>query len=171
MIRTFNNKSPGIHPDAFISEAAYIVGDVMLGEGSNVWPGAVIRGDTGPITIGKNVSIQDGCVIHSGHEPDTTVIIGDAVMMGHGALIHARRIGNRVLVGMNATILPGAEIGNDCIIGAGCVVPEMKVPDGSFIVGVPGKIKGKATEEQLKSVEEAALQYAERGRRYKAEGL
>ena len=142
-----------------------------IGEGTNIWPHTVIRGDTGRITIGKNVSIQDNCVVHSGHEPDTEVNIGDDVMIGHGAMVHARKIGNRVLIGMNATVLPGAEIGDDCIIGAGCVVPEMKVPDGSFMVGIPGKIKGKATAEQLGWVESASREYTERGRLYKAEGL
>jgi carbonic anhydrase/acetyltransferase-like protein (isoleucine patch superfamily) len=171
MIKSFKGKTPKISGAAFVSEAAYVVGDVEIGEGTNVWPGTVIRGDTGHISIGKNTSVQDNCVIHSGHEPNTEVIIGDGVMIGHGALIHARRIGKCVLIGMNATVLPGAEIGDNCIIGAGCVVPGMKVPDGSFIVGVPGKIKGKATQEQLEAVEEAALQYAERGRQYKAEGL
>jgi carbonic anhydrase/acetyltransferase-like protein (isoleucine patch superfamily) len=171
MIRSLKGKTPVIHPSAFVSEAAYVVGDVELGEGTNIWPYAVIRGDTGRITIGKNVSIQDNCVVHSGHEPDTEVNIGDDVMIGHSAVVHARRIGRRVLIGMNATVLPGAEIGDDCIIGAGCVVPVMKVPEGSFMVGVPGKIKGKAAAEQLEAVTKAAGEYAARGREYKKEGL
>ncbi len=106
-----------------------------------------------------------------GRSRTTDVTIGDMVQIGHGAMIHARKIGNRVLIGMNATVLPGAEIGNNCIIGAGCVVPEMKVPEGSFMVGIPGKIKSKATAEQLGWVEDASREYTERGRQYKAEGL
>jgi carbonic anhydrase/acetyltransferase-like protein (isoleucine patch superfamily) len=172
MIKTFQGKTPVISSGAFVSQAAYIVGDVEIGVGTNVWPGTVIRGDTGHIIIGKNTSVQDNCVIHSGQEPEPDVSIGDEVQIGHGAVIHARKIGSHVLIGMNATILPGAEIGDYCIIGAGCVVgTDMKVPDNSFVVGVPGKIKGKATAEQLRWVEEASVEYAERGRQYKAEGL
>jgi carbonic anhydrase/acetyltransferase-like protein (isoleucine patch superfamily) len=171
MIRSLQGKTPRVHPDAFVSEAAYVVGDVEIGEGTSIWPHTVIRGDTGHIIIGKNVSIQDNCVVHSGQEPDTNVTIGDEVQIGHGAMVHARTIGNRVLIGMNATVLPGAEIGDNCIIAAGCVVPEMKVPDGSFMVGIPGKIKSNATAEQLGWVTEASREYAERGRMYKSEGL
>jgi carbonic anhydrase/acetyltransferase-like protein (isoleucine patch superfamily) len=171
MIRSFKGKTPEISAKAFVSEAAYVVGDVEIGEEANVWPGTVIRGDTGHIKIGKRVSVQDNSVVHSGQAPDFNVSIGDDVQIGHGAMVHAKKIGNHVLIGMNATVLPGAEIGDNCIIGAGCVVPEMKVPDNSFMVGVPGKIKGKATAEQLGWVEDASCEYAERGRQYKEEGL
>jgi carbonic anhydrase/acetyltransferase-like protein (isoleucine patch superfamily) len=169
MIRNLNKKTPKVHPDAFVSEAAYVVGDVEIGEGSNIWPCTILRGDGGRITIGKNVSIQDNCVVHSDNDDES--VIEEEVMIGHGAMIHARKIGKRVLIGMNATILPGAEIGDNCIIGAGCVVPGMKVPAGSFMVGVPGKIKGKATAEQLEMVRKWTGEYAERGRMYKKEGL
>ena len=172
MIRSFNGEKPQIAASAFVSEAAYIIGDVEIGENTNIWPGTVIRGDTGRIIIGSNTSIQDNSVIHSGRAPNLDVFIGDNVQIGHGAVIHAKEIGSRVLIGMNATVLPGAIIGNNCIIGAGCVVgQDMKVPDNSFVVGVPGKIKGRATEEQLKWVDEASVEYAERGRVYKKERL
>ena len=172
MIRSLKGKKPQIAATAFVSEAAYIVGDVEIGEGTNVWPGTVIRGDTGCITIGKNTSVQDNSVIHSGQAPNLDVSIGDEVQIGHGAVIHAKKIGNHVLIGMNATILPGAEIGDYCIIGAGCVVGQgMKVPDNSFVVGIPGKIKRQATAEQLRWVEDASREYAEWGRQYKEAGL
>ena len=108
MIRDFNGKSPKIAPSAFVSETAYIIGDVEIGENSNIWPGAVIRADFGKTTIGHNTLIEDNCVVHSG----TDVTIGNGVIIGHGAVIHCRRIGNNVLVGNNASILDGAEIGN-----------------------------------------------------------
>jgi carbonic anhydrase/acetyltransferase-like protein (isoleucine patch superfamily) len=172
MLRSFQGKTPKVSPAAFISEAAYVIGDVVIGEGTNVWPGTVIRGDTGCITVGENTSIQDGCIVHSSRLPYPDVSIGDMVQIGHGAVIHAKKIGSHVLIGMNATILQGAEIGNNCIIGAGCVVGQgMKIPDNSFVVGVPGKIKRKVTPEQLRWVQEAPLEYAERGRQYKKEGL
>ncbi|MFH1647741.1 MAG: gamma carbonic anhydrase family protein [Chloroflexota bacterium] len=172
MIKSFEGKTPQIAASAFVSEAAYIVGDVEIGEGTNIWPGAVVRGDTGHIKIGRNVSIQDGCVIHSGIPPHPDVTIGDNVQFGHGAVFHGESVGGSTLVAINATVLHGAEIGSFCIIGAGCVVGEgMKVPDYSFVVGVPGKIKGKVTEKQLGWVKDAPPEYAELGRRYREEGL
>lgn len=174
MIRGLGNKKPKIAETAFVSEAAYVIGDVEIGDNSSVWPGAVIRGDFGSIKIGSNTAIEDNCVIHSGtpsaHIGD--VAIGDEVQIGHGAVINCRRIGNNVLIGMNATILHDAEIGDFCIIGAGCLVSQgMQIPDKSFVVGVPGKIKGKISAEQLWWVEKAPQIYAELVKQYKEQGL
>jgi carbonic anhydrase/acetyltransferase-like protein (isoleucine patch superfamily) len=152
MIRSFNGKTPKIPDSAFVSETSYVIGDVVIGDESNVWPGAVIRGDFGRISIGRNTSIEDNCVVHSGtpSAPVGDVEIGDRVIIGHGAVLNCRKIGDNVLIGMNATILHDAEIGSNCVIGAGCLVSQgMKVPDHSFVVGVPGKIKGRPTEQQL----------------------
>jgi carbonic anhydrase/acetyltransferase-like protein (isoleucine patch superfamily) len=172
MLRSFKGKTPRIAAGAFVSEAAYVIGDVEINEGANIWPGTVIRGDTGRIIIGRNTSVQDNSVIHSGEPPILDVFIGEDVQIGHGAVIHAREIGGHTLIGMNATVLPGAEIGSDCIIGAGCVVGQgAKIPDNSFVVGVPGKIKGRATAEQLEWVTNAAREYAARGKLYKEAGL
>jgi len=174
MIRSINGKTPKIADSAFISEAAYIVGDVEIGEGSNVWPGAVIRGDFGKITIGQDTTVEDNCVIHAG-SPASALgdsFIGDMVLIGHGAVLNCRRIGNRVLIGMGSTILHNAEIGNKCIIGAGCLVgQDMKVPDLSFVIGVPGEIKGTPSEDQLWWVEEGYKEYVELTKQYKAQGL
>ena len=176
MIRSLGSKTPKIAESAFVSEAAYVIGEVEIGENSSVWPGAVIRGDFGSIKIGSNTAIEDNCVIHSG-TPSTPsyredVTIGDKVHIGHGAVINCRRIGNNVLIGMNATLLHDAEIGDSCIIAAGCMVrQEMKIPDGSFVAGVPGKIKGKASAEQLWWVEEGPQGYAELAKQYKEQGL
>ena len=174
MIRAFNGKTPRIAASAFISEAAYVLGDVEIGENSNVFPGAVIRGDFGCIKIGENTSIEDNCVIHSGTptSPEGDVFIGDRVLFGHGATMNGRQIGSDVLIGMNATILHDVEIGSFCIIGAGCLVMQgMKVADHSFVVGSPGKIKGPPTEQQLMWVRDGFRQYAELAERYKKEGL
>ena len=176
MIREFNGKAPRIAESAFISEAAYVVGDVEIGEESGVFPGAVIRGDFGLIKIGRNTSIEDNCVIHSGttasSSPLCDVFIGDRVLFGHGATMNGRRIGSDVLIGMNATILHEVEIGSFCIIGAGCLVMQgMKIPDYSLVVGSPGKIKGPPTKRQLVRLQEGFKQYAELARRYKEQGL
>jgi carbonic anhydrase/acetyltransferase-like protein (isoleucine patch superfamily) len=177
MIRSLGNKTPKMAESAFVSEAAYVVGDVEIGDHSNVWPGAVIRGDFGKIKIGSNTAIEDNCIIHSGSpsspiSPIQEVTIGDNVHIGHGAVLNCRRIGNNVLIGMNATILHDVEIGNFCIIGAGCLVSQgMQIPDNSFVAGVPGKIKGKASPQQLRWVREGPPGYVELAKQYKKQGL
>jgi carbonic anhydrase/acetyltransferase-like protein (isoleucine patch superfamily) len=172
MIKSFNGKTPQIAASAFVSEAAYIVGDVVIGHESSIWPGAVIRGDTGRVVIGRGTAIEDNCVVHSGKPGEGDTFIGDMVNVGHGAVIHGRKIGNNVLVGINAVILHGVETGDYCLIGAGCVVSEdMVVPDNSFVVGVPGKIKGKVPEKLMSWLREVPLEYAKLARQYKAEGL
>jgi carbonic anhydrase/acetyltransferase-like protein (isoleucine patch superfamily) len=172
MIRSINGKTPRIAATAFVSEAAYVVGGVEIGEDSSVWPGAVIRADTGRIIIGKGTAIEDGCVIHSGVPPQEVTTIGDHVNIGHGAVVHGFRIGNNVLIGMNATVLQGVEIGDYCLIGAGCLVGAgMKIPDNSFVVGVPGRIKGRVPEKQMPWLREVPPAYAELGRMYREAGL
>jgi carbonic anhydrase/acetyltransferase-like protein (isoleucine patch superfamily) len=173
MIRSFNGKTPKIAGSAFISEAAYVVGDVEIGENTSVWPGAVIRGDFGKITIGQGSVIEDNCVIHSGSPASTgDVTIGNNVIMGHGAVSNCRKIGNNVLIGMNATLLHDAEIGNYCIIAAGCLVKEkMVIPDGCLAAGVPGKIKGEVASKQKRWVTGSPLGYSILTQKYKLEGL
>ncbi|NWF78044.1 MAG: gamma carbonic anhydrase family protein [Chloroflexi bacterium] len=175
MIRSVNGKTPKIADSAFISEAAYIVGDVEIGENSSVWPGAVIRGDIGKIKIGKNSVVEDNCVIHSGSPnlpPMAEVTIGDNVIIGHGAVSNGRRIGNNVVIGMNATILHDVEIGDNSLIAAGSVVTEKtKIPDNSFVTGVPGKIRRKITAEQLWWSQNSPAIYRQLAQRYKREGL
>ena len=175
MIRSFNGKTPKIAESAFVSEAAYVIGDVEIGEDSSVWPGAVIRGDFGKIKIGKNTTIEDNCVIHSGSPslpPISDVTIGDNVVIGHGAVSNCRRIGNNVLVSMNSTILHDAEIGDYSIIAAGCIVKEkMKIPEKSFVVGIPAEIKGEVSTEQLWWSENSPKIYHELAQQYKREGF
>ena len=101
MIRPLDGKSPRIHPSAFISEAAYIVGDVVIGENTSIWPGAVIRADYGDIIIGKNCSIQDNAVLHT----DDHLELGDNVLLTHGAVVHGGKVGSNVLIGVNAVLL------------------------------------------------------------------
>lgn len=174
MIRSFKGKSPKIADSVFVSEAAYIVGDVEIGENSSVWPGTVIRGDFGKIRIGKNNAIEDNSVIHVGtpNAPTGDLYIGDNVHIGHGAVINCKGIGDHVLIGMNATILHEAVIGNFCIVGAGCMIGDgMQVPNRSFVVGVPAKIKGEVTEEQLWWVTQAPKEYRKMAKQYIEEGL
>ena len=172
MIRALGDKVPKIAGSAFISEAAYIVGDVVIGERCAAFPGAVVRADYGPIRVGDDVLIEDNVVLHG--DPKG-LEIGNSVTLGHGAVVNSRRIGNHVLIGMNATVLHDSEIGDRCIIAAGAVVGEgMMVPDRSFVTGVPGRIRGKVTQEQLWWVDRDPEMYAAWLRmieQYKREGL
>ena len=168
MIRSFDGKTPKVAGSAFVSEAAYVIGDVEIGEDSGIWPGAVVRGDFASIKIGRNTMIEDNCVVHGAIPME----IGDNVLVGHSVVVHGKKIGNGTLVGNNATILDNAEIGSSCIIGAGCLVSQgMKIPDNSLVVGVPGKIKGQISPEQQKRLEMGPQAYVELARRYKKEEL
>jgi len=174
MIHSFNGKTPRISESVFVSESACIIGDVEIGENSSIWPGAVIRGDLGKITIGSNCAIEDNCVIHSGspsmEDSISDLVIWDNVHIGHGAVLNCRRIGSHVLVGINATILHDVDIGDFCIIGAATMVGQgMKIPDRSLVVGVPGKIKGNITSKQLYWLEQAPNVYVKLAERYKKE--
>jgi carbonic anhydrase/acetyltransferase-like protein (isoleucine patch superfamily) len=139
---------PKIHESVFIAEGARIYGDVEIGEGSSVWFNAVIRGDEGKITIGKNTNIQDNSVIHS--DGMIPVEIGDGVTVGHGAIVRGCKMGNSVMVGMNATIMSGVEIGDYCSIGANCFIGyNKKFPPGSLITGVPARLLRELKEEEI----------------------
>jgi len=158
VIRSFDGKSPQIAASAFVSEAAYVIGDVRIGEDSGVWPGAVVRGDFATITIGARTMIEDNCVLHTG----VPMEIG-------GAVIHGKRIGNRILIGNNATILDGAVIGDNCVVGANCLVSQgMEVPEGSLVVGVPAIVKGKASPQQLEGLRSGIRSYVELVKRSRA---
>ena len=162
MIRSLNGKQPKIADSAYVDETACLIGDVEIGEETSVWPGAVIRGDMGKITVGKQTIIEDNSVIHSGTPQSDMgdVRIGDRVIIGHGAVLNCRSVGSYVLVGMNATLLHALEIGDYCIIGAASLVTDYrKIPDYSLVLGVPGEIKGRPSEKQLWWVKEAYKDY------------
>ena len=138
MIRSFNGKTPKVVDSAFVSEAAYVIGDVEIGENSGVWPGVVIRADFGSIKVGNNTQVEDNSVLHSGIPME----IGHNVTIGHSVVMHGLSVGNNTLIGNNATVLDNAQVGNHCIVGAGCMVSQgMIIPDNSFVVGVPAEIK------------------------------
>ena len=168
MIRTFEGTTPNIADSAFISEAAYVVGDVTIGERSSVWPGASLRADFGPITIGDNTHLEDNVTVHCG---DDGIVIGSDTTIGHNAVIHCRRIGDRTLIANSATLLDGAEIGNDCVVAAGAVLrPNTPVPDASLVIGVPATVR--PLPDDLKHHTSYWIRaYATLGDRYKAAGL
>ena len=174
MIVSFKGKTPVIANSAYVSPSASVIGDVFIDEDCSVWPGAVIRADLGRITIGKDSVVEDNCVIHTG-SPGTIycdISIGNNVHIGHGAMINCKAIGNNVLIGMNSTLLHDVVVEDFCIIGANCLVTEgMKIPERSFIVGVPGKIRRSLTEKQTFWFTQASAIYKDLAKEYKEQGI
>jgi gamma-carbonic anhydrase len=146
-IRYFAHQSPVIAADAFVAAGAALIGDVTLGAQASVWFQAALRADLNLIRIGAFSNIQDGAVIHVSDDHGT--IVGERVTVGHGAVLHACTVGDEVLVGMNAVVLDGAEIGARSIIGANALVTAgTKVPSGSLFLGSPGKVARQLTPEE-----------------------
>ena len=158
LIKGYQDTLPDTAQAAFVAENATIIGDVHLGLNSSVWYGAVLRADSGSISIGANSNIQDCVVLHTGTHND--VVVGKNVTVGHCAIVHGCTLGDGVLVGMHATILNGAEIGEGSIIAAGALVTERTViPPHSMVMGVPGKVRGEVSPEQAAKLPKDAEHY------------
>jgi carbonic anhydrase/acetyltransferase-like protein (isoleucine patch superfamily) len=156
---------PEVADTAWVAEGAQVIGGVTLEENVNIWPGAVLRGDTDRITVGANTNIQDGTVVHADHGYPARV--GRNVTIGHQAMIHGCTIGDNTLIGIQAIVLNGAKIGRNCLVGAGALVTEGKeFPDGSMILGAPAKVVRQLTPEQIASQQRSADHYADNARRY-----
>ena len=144
-VRPYKSHIPTLGKGTYVDKAACVIGDVILGEDCSVWPCAVIRGDMHQITVGARTSVQDNAVLHITHASDFNpngwpLTIGDDVTIGHGACLHGCTVGNRVLVGIGATVLDGAVIEDDVVIAAGALVPPGKTLDSGFLyVGSPAK--------------------------------
>ncbi len=146
-----------------IMEGAQVIGDVEAGEGTAFWYNSVCRGEMQSVRIGRRCNIQDLALIHN------KVTIGDDVSVGHSAIVHGATIGDRVIIGMGATVLDGAVIGNDCLIGAGALVTgKMNAPDGSLIVGAPAKVVRELTEKERASLIANAELYYQKSLEYRA---
>ncbi|MEM0965872.1 MAG: gamma carbonic anhydrase family protein [Verrucomicrobiota bacterium] len=164
------DKTPVIPKSCWISETAKVYGDVVFGERCSVFPSVVVRGDINLIRIGDETNIQDGAIVHL--SDDYGAIIGARVSVGHGAIVHACTIGNNCLIGMQATILDGAEVGDFCVIGANALVTQgMKVPSGSMVLGAPGKVARTLTAEERRALTELALKYVEVSKGFRERGL
>ena len=163
LIRSLDGKAPRIHSTAFVSEFAYVIGDVEIGEGSSVWPGAVVRADMGKIDIGRYTCVQDNSVIHG----DADVVIGDRVVIGHNVLCHAKTVGDGVLIGSGATVNDGVEIGEGSLVASGAMVIEnMDIPACSMVVGVPARVKGEVAERHNTMIKKACDVYIQKARHY-----
>ena len=167
MIRTLDGITPRVHPTAYVSEAAYVIGDVVIGEGASVWPGTVIRGDMGRIEIGKYTCVQDNSVVHC----DTNAVIGDNVVIGHRVVCHAKEVGDRTLLGNGAVVNDGVTIGAECVIASGAVVlDDMEIPPRSIAVGVPARVRGEVQDRHLKLGEYFNGVYILKAQRYLRNG-
>lgn len=152
--------------DYWVAPDANVIGRVILEEDVSIWFGATLRGDTEPLTIGKGSNVQENTIIHA--DPGFPVIIGPNCTIGHKAMIHGCKIGSGSLVGMGATILNGAVIGKGCLIGAGALVTEGKeIPDGSLVMGMPGKVVRTLDEEAKARNLASAAHYQARMRQFR----
>lgn len=149
---------PEIHPSVRIAPGAHVLGDATLGPHCSIWYNAVIRADEAPVVIGSNTNIQDCAVVHvsTGHP----TLIGEGVTVGHGAIVHGCTVGANTLIGMGAIVLDDAEVGCDCIIGAGALVTRGTcIPDGTMAFGNPARVIRSLTDEEIKANRANAAEY------------
>lgn len=159
----FKGARPSRHPTAWVAPSADVIGDVVLAEEVGVWFGAVIRGDNTRIAIGARTNIQEGAMLHS--DPDAPLVLGEDVTIGHHAILHGCTIGDRVLIGMGATVLNRAVIPDDCLVGAGALVTEGKTfPAGHLIMGSPARAVRPLDERAIASLRISAAHYVENAR-------
>ncbi|HEX5217264.1 MAG TPA: gamma carbonic anhydrase family protein [Vicinamibacterales bacterium] len=159
MLRPYKGRLPVVDPTAYVDASAQVIGDVEIGAESSVWMNVVVRGDVNSIRIGRRSNVQDLTIVHIMHDTHPTSI-GDDVTIGHAAIVHGCTIGNRVLIGMGATLLNGATIGDDSIVAAGSLVTEETTfPARSMIMGSPAKLKRTLTDAEVASILEFSDNY------------
>jgi carbonic anhydrase/acetyltransferase-like protein (isoleucine patch superfamily) len=155
--------------EAFVADNATVVGAVRLDAGVSVWYGTVIRGDVAAIHIGRATNVQDLSVVHPQHDED--IEVGEEVTIGHGVMVHGRRVGRRSLIGMGAILLPGSVVGEECIVGAGALVTlRMHIPDRSVVMGAPARVVRAVSDRELAGLIESCRRYEELSRRHLREG-
>src|SRR5580658_5875265 len=163
MIRSFRGIAPKVAVSAYVDASAQIIGDVEIGERSSVWPNASLRGDTGPIRVGSETSIQDNCVLHM--DEGFPLTVGDRVTVGHSVTLHGCTVEDDTLIGIGATILNGARIGKGSVVAAGSLVPEnMQVPPATLVMGVPAKPRRAVSAEEQARFQEGVQHYVEKSR-------
>jgi carbonic anhydrase/acetyltransferase-like protein (isoleucine patch superfamily) len=169
MIRPYRGIVPKIAASAYIDPSAQVIGDVVAGERSSIWPNVSVRGDTNSIRIGEETNIQDNSVLHCDPGP-FRLEIGNRVTVGHMAMLHGCVIEDECLIGIGAVVLNGAKIGAGSVVAAGAVVPEgMQVPPGSMVMGLPARIKREVTGEERERFKLNAQHYVEAARIYREE--
>jgi carbonic anhydrase/acetyltransferase-like protein (isoleucine patch superfamily) len=152
--------------DYWIAPSAVVIGSVVLEPNASIWFGCTVRGDNETITIGENSQLQDGCVLHC--DEGIPITIGKNVSVGHMAMLHGCSIGDGSLIGIKSVILNGARVGRNCLIGAGSLIAENKeIPDGSLVIGAPGKVVRKLSGEEIERINSASDHYVQKFKRYR----
>jgi len=164
-IYSLDGVTPKLADDVWVAPNAQVMGNVEIATGGSVWFGAVIRGDNDLIKIGARSNIQDNSVLHT--DPAMPLTIGEGVTVGHQVMLHGCTIGDNCLIGIGATILNGAKIGRNCIIGAHALITEGKdIPDGSMVVGSPGKVIKTLSENHIAMLKVSADVYVKNAQRF-----
>ena len=154
--------------DCWIAENATVVGSVVLENNASIWFNCVVRADNDTITIGENSQLQDGCILHV--DPGFPITLGRNVSIGHMAMLHGCTIGDGTLIGIKSIVLNGAQIGRNCVIGANSLITEGKtIPDGSLVLGSPGKIVRALSDDEIRLYNSFADDYVARWKQYRAE--
>lgn len=164
-IYTLGSVTPAIDQSAWVAPDANVIGDIVLQAKSSVWFGATLRGDNETITLGRGSNIQENCVLHT--DMGYPLVIGENCTIGHKVTLHGCLIGDNSLIGMGATVLNGAKIGKNCLIGAGALINENKViPDGSLVMGAPGKVVRQLDADAIAQLTQSALSYQRNAERF-----
>lgn len=164
-VYSFDGARPRVSASAYVHPDAVLIGDVVLGPESSVWPGAVLRGDHGRIEVGARTSVQDGTVVHTTEEWPT--LVGAECVVGHNAHLEGCTVGDRCLVGSMSVVLNRAHVGAGSVVGAGAVVPEgLDVPERSMVLGVPGRVKPLPDQSQNDWIDYGVGVYLDFARRY-----
>ena len=165
-VYSLDGVAPRVAGSAWIADSAQVMGNVELAEDTSIWFGAVLRGDTELMRIGRGSNIQDASVLHA--DVGMPLTVGEDVTVGHHVMLHGCTIGDGSLIGIGAIVLNGARIGKGCLVGAGALVTEGKeFADGSVILGSPAKVVRQLTAEQLEGQRMSALHYVENARRFR----
>lgn len=168
MMYRIGSRAVVCHGENFIAETAVLIGSVVLERGASVWFNTVLRGDNELITIGENSNVQDGAVLHT--DPGIKLTIGKNVTVGHQVMLHGCTIGDNSLIGINAVILNRAVIGKNCLIGANTLITENKqIPDGSMVMGSPGKVVRPLSPPEIQMLALSAQHYVQNAKRYRTE--
>jgi carbonic anhydrase/acetyltransferase-like protein (isoleucine patch superfamily) len=166
VIQGLDGDVPHLGSDCFVHDSAVVIGRVSLGARSSVWPCAVLRGDIERLTVGDDTNVQDGAVLHA--DPGMPCVVGDRVTIGHRATVHGCTIGDEVLIGIGATVLNGAVVGTQSIIGAHALVPEgMEVPAGVLVVGTPARVRRELTPDERAGLAAQAARYVANAARHR----
>lgn len=165
MIRPFRGIRPQVSTSAYVDASAQVIGEVSIGDRSSIWPNASLRGDTGPIVIGSETSIQDNCALHM--DEGFPLTVGNRVTVGHSVTLHGCTVEDDSLIGIGATILNGSRIGKGSVVAAGSLVPEgMEIPPSTLVMGVPAKPRRAVTPEEQARFREGVQHYVEKARVY-----